>query len=66
MIIVSNLSLVVLDVKLIKNNGTDISGGILFLGNKNNTFNIMASELSNNTGNKGGAINLGNKLISST
>ena len=66
MIIVSNLSLMVFDVKFIKNNGTDISGGILFLGNQNNTFNMMASEISDSVGNKGGALYLVNKTITST
>mgnify|MGYP001810395889 CR=1 FL=1 len=54
------------DVKFIKNLGTDISGGILFLGNENQTFNIMSSEISDNIGNKGGALYLLNKTISST
>ena len=56
----------VLDAKFIKNNGTDISGGILFLGNQNNTFHIMTSEISNSTGNRGGALYLGKKTLSST
>ncbi|KAM3129816.1 hypothetical protein pb186bvf_018110 [Paramecium bursaria] len=64
-LIVSNLSLLVLDAKFIKNTGSDISGGILFLGNKSHTFQIMTSEMSDNTGNKGGAFYLGNKAISS-
>ena len=38
MIIVSNLSLSVIDDKLIKNRGSDLSGGILFLGNNSHTF----------------------------
>lgn len=33
MVIVSNLSLLVIDDKFIKNKGSDISGGVLFLGN---------------------------------
>ena len=66
MIIVSNMSLFVYDVKFIKNNGTDISGGILFLGNENHTFNIMSSEISDSVGNKGGGLYLGNKTISGT
>ena len=65
MIVVSNLSLLVIDDKLIKNKGTDISGGVLFLGNQNNTFNIMTSEISDSIGNKGGALYLINKTISS-
>lgn len=64
--IVGNLSLMVLDVKFIKNNSTDLSGGILFLGNQDNTFNIMTSEISDSIGNKGGALYLLNKTISST
>ncbi|KAM3138602.1 hypothetical protein pb186bvf_009354 [Paramecium bursaria] len=65
MIIVSNLSLLVIDDKFVKNKGTDISGGVLFLGNQNNTFNIMTSEISDSIGNKGGALYLINKTISS-
>ena len=38
MIIVSNLSLSVINNKLIKNTGSDLSGGILFLGNETHTF----------------------------
>ena len=38
MIIVSNLSLSVIDNKLLKNIGSDLSGGILFLGGENHTF----------------------------
>ena len=65
MIVVSNLSLLVIDDKLIKNKGTDLSGGVLFLGNENNTFNIITSEISDSIGNKGGAMYLINKTISS-
>ena len=38
MIIVSNLSLSVINNKLIKNTGSDLSGGILFLGYETHTF----------------------------
>ncbi|KAM3129390.1 hypothetical protein pb186bvf_018538 [Paramecium bursaria] len=64
-IIVSNLSLSVVDTKLIKNTGFIISGGILFLGGQNHIFQILTSEISDSIGNKGGALYLGNKTISS-
>ena len=62
----SNLSLSVIDNKFIKNTGSDLSGGILYLGDQNQTFQIMISEISDNIGNKGGALYLRNKTISST
>ena len=55
-----------IDNNFIKNTGSDLSGGILFLGNQNQTFYIMTSQISDNIGNKGGALYLGNKTISST
>ena len=66
MIIVSNLSLSVVDIKLIKNTGFNLSGGILFLGNNNYTFQIITSEISDNIGNKGGAFYLDNLTIPNT
>ena len=38
MIIVSNLSLSIMDGKFIKNTGIDLSGGVLFLGLDEYTF----------------------------
>ena len=63
-IIVSNLSLAVSDSKFIRNIGFNISGGILFLGNTNQNFQIITSEISENIGIKGGALYLNNKTIS--
>ncbi|KAM3129372.1 hypothetical protein pb186bvf_018520 [Paramecium bursaria] len=65
-IIVSNLSLSVIDGQFIKNTGLDTSGGILFLGSQNHVFQIMTSEISDSIGNEGGALYLGNKTISNT